>query len=669
MRAILCVALGLGLSACLDFDKLIDDCDAGLAPCAGDGGSNGGGGGSVTGGGGGTTGGGGAGGGTGLDASTASPDCDAGVGATLQSPDGSTAFCFNGFAWENPLPHGTQLSTVWGPAPDDLWAAGAAGLLMHWDGASWTSYQGRIPAQVAASRLGHITSIVRAPGRTWLAGHDLMPHFLSDAGTWVLSNQLNAGQPWRIDAMTVSPDGLRGPYAVSSQGDVYAVPGWTRLFGPVTTEPPDSVRSAAIRDDGFCAFSGHFYNGPAPIHRVWSCDGSNFWTFDAGAPGALWVEGGVLLAASTNTSTTPSSMIWVLDAGAAELRFNLPHDVVYNAASSSGPGVGYLVGSRGSIINFATAEFTTPGARTEELLGVQAFAGDGSFAVGRGGALFREAGGNWVWQQQGFVDDLYGVWMQDDGGTFFTGQNSLLIDRNTGERVSYGAGTLRGLHRLADGSWLFASENGKLYDSSGGPAVYEGQGAQLNDLLVDEDEAWAVGLGTVVHRVGGGWVEDVPPGPAREWWKLARQGSRFLVVGSMGATAVYTLDAGWNVRTQPIGTDTLYGVWTIDPTAQTAWVVGSGPQIWLYSGLDGGFRSQNIMGASGAFYDVWGAAPNDVWAVGDEGQALHFDGTRWTAVETGTRQKLERVRSRALPGGGRELVIVGEHGTVLRKRY
>lgn len=180
---------------------------------------------------------------------------------------------------------------------------------------------------------------------------------------------------------------------------------------------------------------------------------------------------------------------------------------------------------------------------------------------------------------------------------------------------------------------------------------------------------WAVGMGTVVHRVDGGWVEDLPPGGPREWWKLARMGSRYLVVGSTGGTAVYMSDAGWAVRTQPIGITTLFGVWTIDATAQTAWVVGSGPQIWLYNGVDGGFRSQNIMGTSGAFYDVWGAAPNDAWAVGDDGQAQHFDGTRWTAIDTGTRQKLERVRARALPGGGRELVIVGEHGTVLRKRY
>ena len=664
MRAMLCLALGLGLSACLDFNRLIVDCDAGLGPCAGDGGdgvTGGGGGGGATGGGGGAV----------LDAGTATPDCDAGVGATLQSPDGSTAFCFNGFAWENPLPHGTQLAAVWGPAPDDLWAAGSAGLLMHWDGGSWVSYQGRIPPQVASSRQGDITSIVRAPGRTWLAGHDLMPHFLSDAGTWVLSNQPNAGQAWRIDAMTTSPDGLRGPYAVSSRGDVYAVPGWNRVFGPITTEQPDSVRSAAVRDDGFCAFSGYFYDGPAPIHRVWNCDGNIGWTFDAGAPGALWVEGGVLLAASTNIdSTTPSSMIWVLDAGAAELRFNLAHDVVYNAASYLGPGAGYLVGSRASIINFETAEFTVRGQRTEDLLGVQAFFGGGGWAVGRGGALFRDVPGvGWRWQQQGFVDDLYGIWMQDDGGTFFVGQGSHLTDRTTGEQLTFGSGTLRGLHRFADGSWLFASEDGNLYDDSGGPAVYAGQGAQLNDLLVDGDEAWAVGMGTVVHRVDGGWVEDLPPGGPREWWKLARMGSRYLVVGSTGGTAVYMSDAGWAVRTQPIGITTLFGVWTIDATAQTAWVVGSGPQIWLYNGVDGGFRSQNIMGTSGAFYDVWGAAPNDAWAGGDDGQAQHFDGTRWTAIDTGTRQKLERVRARALPGGGRELVIVGEHGTVLRKRY
>ena len=33
---------------------------------------------------------------------------------------------------------------------------------------------------------------------------------------------------------------------------------------------------------------------------------------------------------------------------------------------------------------------------------------------------------------------------------------------------------------------------------------------------------------------------------------------------------------------------------------------------------------------------VWGAAPNDVWAVGDLGAISHWNGTGWSQVQVGT---------------------------------
>jgi hypothetical protein len=33
---------------------------------------------------------------------------------------------------------------------------------------------------------------------------------------------------------------------------------------------------------------------------------------------------------------------------------------------------------------------------------------------------------------------------------------------------------------------------------------------------------------------------------------------------------------------------------------------------------------------------LWGSAADDVWAVGDAGLALHWDGTTWTPIEAAT---------------------------------
>ena len=40
---------------------------------------------------------------------------------------------------------------------------------------------------------------------------------------------------------------------------------------------------------------------------------------------------------------------------------------------------------------------------------------------------------------------------------------------------------------------------------------------------------------------------------------------------------------------------------------------------------------------------VWGSAPNDIWAVGDLGAILHFRGHAWHSVESGTTHDLIHV--------------------------
>src|SRR6185503_17543888 len=59
---------------------------------------------------------------------------------------------WNGTAWEvPPSPEITGLVfDVWVNARDDAWAAGEGGMLMHWDGASWTT----VPLETTVSLLG-----------------------------------------------------------------------------------------------------------------------------------------------------------------------------------------------------------------------------------------------------------------------------------------------------------------------------------------------------------------------------------------------------------------------------------------------------------------------------------------------------------------------------------
>ena len=41
-----------------------------------------------------------------------------------------------------------------------------------------------------------------------------------------------------------------------------------------------------------------------------------------------------------------------------------------------------------------------------------------------------------------------------------------------------------------------------------------------------------------------------------------------------------------------------------------------------------------------AFNDVWGTTDHDVWAVGEDGAIVHFDGSTWSSIPSGTTASL-----------------------------
>jgi hypothetical protein len=59
---------------------------------------------------------------------------------------------------------------------------------------------------------------------------------------------------------------------------------------------------------------------------------------------------------------------------------------------------------------------------------------------------------------------------------------------------------------------------------------------------------------------------------------------------------------------------------------------------------------------------LWGAAPNDIWAVGDRGSLVHYDGASWRPVTAVTDRDLHAVWGRSRM----EVWAVGQGGTVLR---
>jgi len=61
---------------------------------------------------------------------------------------------------------------------------------------------------------------------------------------------------------------------------------------------------------------------------------------------------------------------------------------------------------------------------------------------------------------------------------------------------------------------------------------------------------------------------------------------------------------------------------------------------------------------------LWGAAPDDIWGIGNGGNIAHFDGRAWQRVPSGTTVLLTAIAGRG-PG---EAWIAGAGGTILRLR-
>jgi hypothetical protein len=66
-----------------------------------------------------------------------------------------------------------------------------------------------------------------------------------------------------------------------------------------------------------------------------------------------------------------------------------------------------------------------------------------------------------------------------------------------------------------------------------------------------------------------------------------------------------------------------------------------------------------------AFFKVWGAGPDDVWIVGQNGVVLHWDGVGFTEFGVGVSQDLIGIWG----NGADDITVVGGRGTAAMAHY
>ena len=204
-------------------------------------------------------------------------------------------------------------------------------------------------------------------------------------------------------------------------------------------------------------------------------------------------------------------------------------------------------------------------------------------------------------------------------------------------------------------------------------------GALLSVWGTSASDVWAVGADardgsgpTVIHFDGEAW-ERVPTGEAQGnlWWVFGFDQGPIYMGGEGGVILRY--EAGEYTHMTTPGTNTVFGIWGATP--DDLWAVGgasdsTGAFAWRLEGDT--WTPEPTLPAEvptdASLWKVHGTATDDAWLVGSSGVALHWDGTTLTPGDTGVGASLFTVHADdagryAAVGGSATGIIVEYEGS------
>ena len=168
---------------------------------------------------------------------------------------------------------------------------------------------------------------------------------------------------------------------------------------------------------------------------------------------------------------------------------------------------------------------------------------------------------------------------------------------------------------------------------------------------------------TVMHFDGSSWTRLDTGQIGNLWWVFGFEDGPVYMGGDGGMILRYQSGAFTRMSTPP-GTDTVFGLW--GAAADDMWAVGgavggsSGGFAWRLQGetwvVAPGFPAE--VTANSALWKIYGRSADDAWMVGTNGNAVRWDGTSLTVVSTGAGESLFTVHADA-----QGFVAVGGFGT------
>lgn len=221
-----------------------------------------------------------------------------------------------------------------------------------------------------------------------------------------------------------------------------------------------------------------------------------------------------------------------------------------------------------------------------------------------------------------------------------------------------------------------------------GCVVAEGLSAGLLCVrALADDDVWIVGAspdpsdGTgpvALHFDGSGWTRlDTSTWAGSELWWAWVTPSEAVFVGNGGLILEHDRASGALAKIDgPDAGITFFGVWGAGP--DDLWAVGmsdggNGPAaLWRRQQGVWAAWEDPVLGAGedgATWFKVHGTAANDVWLVGTQGRAAHWDGSALTLVPTDGEASTATAPLLTVDAGGERPIAVGGAGNGLILEY
>jgi len=180
-------------------------------------------------------------------------------------------------------------------------------------------------------------------------------------------------------------------------------------------------------------------------------------------------------------------------------------------------------------------------------------------------------------------------------------------------------------------------------------------GISDDDIFVAATPVAGTFSGRILRWDGTSWsiTDTFEPTGFGDLW-----GSSSSDVFAVGSSTIIRFDGiDWSDPMTIGTTKPLWGLWGFAP--DIVYAFGDGGAILRYDGADWAVQTS---GVTTSLFAGWGTSPNNIFAVGFEGVVLHYNGTAWSPMESDTDSDLFDVWG----SSGNNIFAVGISGRIIR---